>query len=73
MAQTPAQLLAATKAQLAKSKARLKALEDEQAILKASKDFLLGHPFICSKLRTGSYGIIRFSKRQALVHGPTAI
>ena len=36
MAQTPAQLLAATKAQLAKSKARLKALEDEQAILNAS-------------------------------------
>ena len=36
MAQTAAQLLAATKAQLAKSKARLKALEDEQAILNAS-------------------------------------
>ena len=36
MAQTPAQLLAATKKQLAKSKARLKALEDEQAILNAS-------------------------------------
>jgi hypothetical protein len=36
MAQTPAQLLAATKAQLANSKARLKALEDEQAILNAS-------------------------------------
>jgi hypothetical protein len=36
MAKTPAQLLAATKKQLAKSKARLKALEDEQAILNAS-------------------------------------
>jgi hypothetical protein len=36
MAQTPAQLLKTTKAQLAKSKARLKALEDEQAILKAA-------------------------------------
>jgi hypothetical protein len=36
MAKTPAQLLAATKKQLAKSNARLKALEDEQAILNAS-------------------------------------
>jgi hypothetical protein len=36
MAQTQAQLLAAAKAQLAKTKARLKAAEDEQAILKAS-------------------------------------
>jgi len=36
MAQTPAQLLKAAKAQLAKSNARLKALQDEQAILKAS-------------------------------------
>jgi len=35
MAQTQAQLLAATKAQLAKTKARLQAIEDEQAILKA--------------------------------------
>jgi hypothetical protein len=36
MAETPAQLLKAAKAQLAKSNARLKALQDEQAILNAS-------------------------------------
>jgi len=35
MAQTQAQLLAAAKAQIAKTKARLQAIEDEQAILKA--------------------------------------